>query len=188
METRSNGVGGLPGAYAPFRGSRGRPPLVVTPSLTGTFISPRLPLSRQFGGPQRRQLGAELSPQNAGEFFRLGRPALFRVSRVFLNPAPGKLGVASGDDLRERFVVIDRATPENGRPPNARTFARSVFDLGTDDTEAVALERRPKLGLRHLRRWCLQPHFDPSVGPRSKFSAQKRSVIDAPEAELSQRR
>src|SRR5271169_4296543 len=101
-------------------------------------------------------------------FLRTWGRALFRVGRVFVNPAPGKLGVSSGDDLRERFVVIDRATAEHGRPPDARTFARSVFDLGTDDTEAVALERRLKLGQRHLRRWCLQPHFDPS---RSRSSS-----------------
>jgi hypothetical protein len=75
-----------------------------------------------------------------------------RVREIaFIKPAPGKLGIASGDDLRERFVVIDRcATAEHSGPSNARTFARCIFDHGADDTEAMAFERRVKFGRRHL--------------------------------------
>jgi hypothetical protein len=79
-------------------------------------------------------------------------PTLLRLAYDFTKPAPGKFGIAGGYDLRERFVVVNRcSTDENSRPTNARTFASCVFDLGPDDAEAVALERRVKLGRRHLR-------------------------------------
>jgi hypothetical protein len=91
--------------------------------------------------------------------------ALPRVPRDFPISTPGNLGIAGGDDLHKRFVVIDRATTEHSRPPNARTFACCIFDLGADDTEAMALERRVELGQRNLRCWCLQSHVNSSRSP-----------------------
>jgi len=77
---------------------------------------------------------------------------LVRHTSDFIETAPHKLGIASCDNLSERLVVINCCpTAQNGRPTNARTSARCVFNFGTDDTKPVAFQRRAELSQRHLR-------------------------------------